>query len=357
MLKTYKPINHDIYNVQLLIEYLVVNVWCKADNQRCKTKLNAELKSLFEEYDWFKDKVNAIYKICKNLSQKEKDDFKVAFETNNKISNLCEGIVKPVPLSTLNKDLVDVLKVFFSELYTRFLGWKLIKDKYGSKKKYYDDLFFDNDIEFCPCCGYGEIKNYYSKGHSPFDHYLPQKHYLFSTVNFHNLVPLCHECNSGNKGETDIIENGQKVFYPFSVNHPDIQVEVTIKLSAWDKLVSKKNVEDQKKKLSPNDISVDFNLVDDRIASWDEIFNIKDRFFAKIASNRVGWFDRVVKHYSKYSERIEGYTATDAFVDVIEDDSDEQLGFLKSCYLENLKGNSSVIKAIKEVSGNSKIEK
>lgn len=199
MLRTYKRINNKIFKAQELIVYLVCEVWCKADQQRYKTRLNEELKSLVETHEWFEYHVKKIYRIAKDLTPNQKDDFKNAFLINNEIEKICNLATAPVALSSLDKDLVDALIPFFKELYTKFLGWVLVYKKYGQKKEYYDELILENEFVFCPCCGYGDIKTYNQDGHSPFDHYFPLKHYPFSAINFDNLFPLCHTCNSDRK--------------------------------------------------------------------------------------------------------------------------------------------------------------
>jgi hypothetical protein len=351
MYKSYVPIKNDIYGAQKLIEFLVINVWSVADNKRCQTRLNPELKSLSVKYEWFKNQINLIYKVCKGLSTQERDSFKNAFQNNNRIEELCNGTKKPIPLDTLRSELVVVLIPFFENLYTKFLGWKLIWNKYGTKKSYYDALILQNKFNLCPCCGFGDFKTYYSKGYSPYDHYLPQLHYPFSVINFDNLVPLCHSCNSDYKGSTDILENGRKVFYPFASNHPQIEVEITVDKTALVKLINK--VEDNGVFIDKQNITITFNPKDDRIDSWDIIFKIKDRYFNKVADNRVSWLDDVRKIYRDPDVKTDTFSA--AFDKVVELDSDKHLGFLKSGYLKNLKSYNHLIKAMDEVSKHSKI--
>ena len=351
MLKAYKPISNNIYKAQDLIEFLVNEVWCKADGHRCKTKLNDELTKIYEKYDWFEMHVRNIYKVCKRLTSQERADFKNAFSTNNDIEGLCNGSLSPVPLSSLNNDLVNAITPFFEKLYTKFLGWALVYKKYGTKKKYYDKLMFNNNIDYCPCCGYGDLKDYYSKGYSPYDHYLSKKHYPFSAINFNNLVPLCHTCNSDYKGETDIIKDGQIVFYPFASNHPNIEVKLSIDTSILSKLISKVEVEGKEKVLKPEEIKVDFNINNNKIEAWDSIFDIKNRYFGKIARNRVSWLNDVIRVFR--DPEISTSTPEKAFDKVIELDSDKHLGFLKSPYLKSMKSNNHLIEAMSEVSGNS----
>jgi hypothetical protein len=353
MLKVYKPIQNNIYKAHNLIEHLVNEVWCKADNQQCKSKLNDELIALYEEQPWLKEKVEKIYDVCKTLTLQEKEDFKNAFAHNNRIKDLCEGTIKPIVLNTLNSDLLKAIKPFFKKLYTKFLDWKTIKKNYGDKKAYYDELNLANSFIECPCCGYGDLKTFNSKGRSAYDHYLPQKHYPFSATNFDNLVPICTTCNSDEKGEVDVLKGGKPIFYPFAVNHPAIEITVDVDKKALQKLIEP--IDDLKSKITKSEIKVDFNLKDDRVESWDNIFDIKTRYFGKVADNGAGWLKKVNSFYREFKNQVDNYSIEKAFDNVIELDSTDLLGFLKSPYLKSLKSHSNLLKAIEEVTGNSKI--
>lgn len=351
MLKVYKSISHDIYKAHNLIEYLVNEVWCKADSNQCKSKLNDELKALYKDQPWFQEQIKSIYKICKSLTSQEKKDFKNAFAHNNKIEELCDGKITPIALNTLNIDLVKVIKPFFKELYTRFLGWKVIRDTYGEKKTYYDELNVKNGFIDCPCCGFGDLKTIYSKGRSAFDHYLPQKYYPFSSTNFNNLVPICTTCNSDEKGEVDMLKEGKPIYYPFAKTHPSIEFTIDVNKKALKKLIEPTGC--LKSKITKLEIKVDFNLKDDKTQSWDRIFDVKTRYFGKVADNRVSWLDDVRQMYRDPDTTINTYEG--AFDKVIKTDSNKYLGFLKAPYLKSMKSNSHLIKAMDEVSGSSRI--
>lgn len=357
MLKVYKPIQptHDIFKAHALIEFLVKEVWCKADKKPLKDKLNPTLKSLYENnrLKTFKDDIDEIYKVCQGLKEKEKTDFQNAFATNNRIKDLCDKSVDPIPLSTLNQNLVEKIEPFFKGLYKGFLGWKTVTDYSGEKKAYYDDLNLLNCFIVCPCCGYGDLKTIYSKGRSAFDHYLPQKHYPFSATNFENLFPICTECNSDEKGEVDILEAKKLIFYPFADNHPDIEVIVKVDTKAFPKLI--KRTDDLNDKITNTDIVVEFSSDDERVESWNRIFDIKSRYFGKIAENSVPWLNKVVSFYRLFGTQVNGYTIENSFDNVIDLDSNDYLGFLKKPYLRSLKAKSHLIKAMNEVSGSSMI--
>lgn len=349
MLKVYKTIPNDIYKAHHLIEYLVNKVWCKADNQQCKSKLNLELKELYETQPWFKRHVCNIYRVCKTLKVNEKKIFKKAFKNNNRIEDLCEGVIKPTKLSTLNEELLKALRPFFKKLYTQFLGWKAIRDKYGDKKTYYVELNLKNGFIECSCCGYGDLKTIYSKGRSAFDHYLPQKHYPFSSTNFDNLVPICTTCNSDEKGEVDVLKDRKSIYYPFATNHPSIGVTVNVDKKVLRKLIEP--TDDLKNKIRKSEIKVEFDINDDKTESWNRIFDIKTRYFGKIADNRVGWIDDVRQIYRDPDVIINTYEG--AFDKVIATDSNKHLGFLKSPYLKSMKSNGHLIRAMDEVTGSS----
>ena len=349
MLKIYKPIEHEIFKAHNLIEYLVNSVWCKADNQQCNSKLNQELKDLYDTQPWFRRHVSNIYKTCKKLNAKEKRDFKNAFRTNNKIEELCDGTIKPFDIDKLNDDLLKCILPFFKKLYTQFLGWKAIKDKYGDKKNYYDELNLENGFTECPCCGYGDLKTIYSKGRSAFDHYLPQKHFPFSSINFNNLVPICSSCNSDEKGEVDVLKSGKPLYYPFAKTHDNIEVVVDLDKKSINKLIEKTN--DLKSKITKSDIKVDFKTTNDKIMSWDSIFDSKNRFFGKIADNRINWINDVRQAFRDPDINVNTYEA--AFDKIIQTDSNKYLGFLKSPYLVSMKLNHNLIKAMDKVSGDS----
>lgn len=357
MLKVYKPINppHAIFKAHSLIEFLVNEVWCKADKKPLKGKLNPTLKSLYENkrLKTFKDDIDGIYKVCQGLKEKEITDFQNAFANNNRIKDLCDKSIAPIPLSTLNKDLVEKIEPFFKGLYTGFLDWKTVTEYSGAKKAYYDDLNLLNGFIVCPCCGYGDLKTIYSTGRSAYDHYLPQKHYPFSSTNFENLFPICTECNSDEKGEDDILKAKKLIFYPFADNHPDIEVIVDVDSKALPKLI--KRTDDLNNKLTKTDIVVEFNFYDERVESWNRIFDIKTRYFGKIADNSVPWLNKVISFYRLFGSQIKEYTIENSFDNVINLDSNDYLGFLKTPYLESLKAKSHLIKAVSEVSGSSKI--
>lgn len=354
MLRVYKKIDHKIFELQDLIKFLVEDVFFKADKQRCITKLKNHpiLVKLYEnkKSTWFKTQVEIIYRNCKDLTNEERITFLEVFTKNNEIENLCNNPTQRKSLSLLSAKISNVMIDFFKELYSTLLKWVDIENEYGTKKDYYDDLIYENDFKFCPCCGYGNIETIYDKGHSAFDHYLPIKHYPFSVINFYNLFPLCYQCNSGAKASKDILESNKKVFYPFSSIHPLITFEIKIQSKSLIKFLEKVKKDDKPNNTDLKIFPIHDFIYNEQIESWDEVYEIKQRYFGQAATFAISWMDDVRKKHRKTKK-----TFSDCFDDVIDDDSNKHLGFLKSPFLSELKSHNSFIEAYEETRNSTKI--
>lgn len=354
MLRVYKKVDSKIFEVQDLIKMLVEDVFCKADKQRAITKLKASpmLLKLYEnkKSDWFKKQVDEIYKKFKELTQDEKNTFLEVFNCNNEIEKLCNSPKDRKPLTLLSSKISVLTIEFFKELYDKLLKWVDVESEYGSKKSYYDDLIYENDFKSCPCCGYGNIETVYDKGHSAFDHYLPVKHYPFSVINFNNLFPLCTHCNSGAKSSKDILVKNKKVFYPFNSVHPEITFSVTLNSKNLIKFLTKVKKDD---KPINSDLKVFIECdkkYKEQIQSWNEIYEIEQRYFGQIATNAISWMDDVREKHRKTKKKL-----LDCFDEIIGDDSNKHLGFLKAPYLADLKKYDSFIEAYEETRNSTKI--
>jgi hypothetical protein len=98
-----------------------------------------------------------------------------------------------------------------------------------------------------------------------YDHYLPKKHYPFYAVNFNNLFPMCHTCNSKAKGEIDTLygEGGIRVltFHPYLDGQGVVLVPVyDPKTRNWDLDYAGGNALNNRK-----------------IENWDRIFDVISR--------------------------------------------------------------------------------
>jgi len=324
MLRLYKTIDHDIFKLHGMLEYLVCSVWCEACDDACETKLHADFKVLYDKYDWLKIDVDAIYEKCKPLTAIERQTIKNAFETNNKIEELCNGL-KPVYLGELPALVESDIKPILVDFYEKLLEKAKVP---GTKKDYYEKLIKKNEFQYCPACGLIEFEPEDSKRREAFDHYLPKSEYPFASVNFNNLVPLCYKCNSDRKKAKDPIENGRKTFYPFAKG--DHEISITLEI---DKT---KDIE------ALNRIDLTVNLIGDKdkIETWDWLFDISERYNDKIRYRIKTYLRELKKRYRL--QKIDNPCITfiefiDKEIEIYEEDKYSDWKFLKIPLLRELK--------------------
>ena len=223
MLRLYKPIiSHEIFKLQGYLEDLVINVWCKADSESPENKLNEEFKEIYNSYKQLKDKIDSIYSKCQVLTEEQKGQIKNAFITNNKIQEICDGLL-PIEQDVIPESVRKELKELMIYFYDSLLDLKKVP---GTKKDFYEKLMLANHIKSCPACGLYRVESWESKDREPFDHYLPKSKYPFASVNFLNLIPICHKCNSNSKKTKNPISKFGKAFYPYSQEAHNIKLKV-----------------------------------------------------------------------------------------------------------------------------------
>lgn len=333
MLRLYKPLkDHEIFKLQTMLEHLVCSVWCEACNDDCSSKLNKDFKEIYDSYDWLKTEVDAIYELCKKLKPKEKQAIKDAFALNNEIEKLCNGESVPKYLDELPDVVKDKMKPLLVDFYETLLERKKVP---GTKQDYYQKLIDENDLRYCPCCGLSYFESEDSKYREAFDHYLPKAHYPFLSVNFKNLVPLCHKCNSDRKGDKDPIENNKTAFYPFSnANSHTIQISLII-----DKTKDLRKLERQ---------DLQINLIGDseKIETWDRLFDVKERYNDTTRGLLKDHLKKIKRRHKIFTENKVDWTYSNTLDELIadyENDKYEDFKFLRIPLMEELKNCSQLI--------------
>ena len=324
MLRLYKPINHDIFKLQEMLEHLVCSVWCEACDDDCETKLSADFKALYDDYEWLKNEVDIIYKKCKSLTVAERKAIKDAFNVNNNIEDLCNG-ARPIYLEALPKQVKEDIKPLLVDFYETLLDRAKVP---GTKKDYYEKLVAESEFQYCPGCGLIDFEHEDSKYREAFDHYLPKSQYPFASVNFHNLVPLCYKCNSDRKKTKDPIENDRKAFYPFANDEHNISITLAI-----DKA---KDID----KLERDDLTVNFTGDSEKIETWDWLFDISERYNDKIRPRLKTYLRELKNRYrqqKKDNPALKFVNIIDREIELYEDDKYSDWKFLKIPLLQELK--------------------
>lgn len=304
MLRPFKYVNSLIEALHSHVEE-IVELWCSAEKDLdfdLNLIQNQDLKNLIEALNdaYLATPIEAIYKAFQEeLDENQRKAIKANFVDNNQIEELCKGNLTPIhyhelPFSDATK---ATLRSFFDNLYKEVLNREPFYGRYEKQKAHFDKLCEANDNNtICPFCGLNDLQSQFHKGRDAYDHYLPKSKYPFTIVNFYNLVPICHPCNSGNKSSKDPLYKDsknktgrRKTFFPYSVSLSEIGVAVKLQ----NKILQLDYIQD-------SDIEVVLNCTQqEELETWDDLFNIKERYKAKIQQKIGHWSKSLIRVYEK----------------------------------------------------------
>lgn len=268
------------------------------------------------------------------LDAKVKGEVTNAFANNSDIKNLCNDITcnAPIKYSEIsNGDFRDLLKEFFNYLWRVYPFVDAVENKYGTKQEHFNAFIKQpNQIgKVCPFCGIHGLKppsdSDDEKNRNAYDHFLAKGLYPFVSINFENLGPVCHECNSDEKGEYDILYNGvdRALFrYPYDVSYKKEDLMVTI---APKEQHNKNNF-----KTLLNDIDWDIAITlagndDPSLNSWSNAFNIKTRYKKYLKTHQLNWFETFV--LSRYKSDKEDGISFQRFKEKLLKEAKSQIEF------------------------------
>lgn len=317
MLFPYTYVPHQMEKMQEFIDFIFYEVWCKASGGAPFSfdlfNGNAELKELLETFhysdakgaDFFNGHVEQIYGLFAALNPAQIEQFKQWYQANNDIEKVCANnpavhIARYADIKAINEDLTNQLASFFKGLYSQqLLDLAALREKIGDIDEHYEAFMGANSSGKCPFCGIADMHGVYHSKREAYDHYLPKGLYPFNSINFHNLVPACHHCNSSYKTSKDPaytpkdpagVINRRKGFYPYA--NPGQNIEVTIEFN-------KPDVEH----LEPIDIQLTFGppAINEEIETWKDVYGIDERYKAKCCSETDGkyWLEQVLDEWKE----------------------------------------------------------
>lgn len=316
MLFPYVFVAHQMDKMQGYIDFIFYEVWCKADGKEYDIDVlfaaNAELREMITELhtnenrgaDFFLTGLQQLFEDFKTLTDEQIEKLKLWYRSNNDIEGLCRGNHDLEPATyedvtaEISEDFSNHLKAFCKNLYSqRFLSLKSVKDRIGNISGHYHDFTATNIHGKCPFCGISDILTGVHKVRDAYDHYLPKDKYPFNSINFHNLAPTCHTCNSGYKtSKNTLFSNAgkrRKAFYPFSSDHYTIELSISINAADWTSL-------------SKNDIQIAAGPASlrDEIATWFAVYGIEERYQLKCCAEHDGmdWIREVVDESSNFDQ-------------------------------------------------------
>jgi hypothetical protein len=237
-------------------------------------------------------------------------------------------------IEAIDEDLAKALKAFCGGLWSDTLKLDAMEACVGTINDHYHAFMQQNGEGKCPYCGLSDIKGQHHSKREAYDHYLPKGTYPFNSVNFRNLAPMCHECNSGYKLERaparhldPVSRKGtgqrRKAFYSYASSAPGVSVSLTLKTTDIDAL-------------QPADIDLHVAAPgrDEEVGAWVDVFGIEERYKAMFCARNVGkyWLVQALDECAN-----EGKTASD-IVGKIERNAENcpwaECNFLKKPFLQ-----------------------
>ncbi|AEO74724.1 HNH endonuclease [Pseudomonas aeruginosa] len=305
--------------MQTFIDFIFHDVWCKAPIGLVfhpdLFEDNPDLKEVMVEFGFsaqaaargkvfYKD-VKAIYELFASLSPQEIDQFKQWYQGNNDLEKVCANdpvahLVRYADIPVAHKGLAEQLAIFFKGLYSQsLLDLAALRAKIGDIDDHYQTFVQTNKAGKCPFCGINDLLGEYHSKREAYDHYLPKALYPFNSINFRNLVPACHHCNSSYKTSKDPAYTPKDparavqrraVFYPYKTVPHTIELQVVLHQTDIDKL-------------SPADITLQFGpaAITEELGTWKDVYCIEERYKNKLCGENDGkyWLTQVLDEWKE----------------------------------------------------------
>ncbi|KAA2215623.1 HNH endonuclease family protein [Chryseobacterium sediminis] len=204
MLYTYIDIEHPIHQLQNNICYYFERLFDLEPQPYDSTVvLQAGFITLINSSNKFKNYLKEIAERYVALPDGERDIIKKAYYNHFNIENLCNDTTLEVVKYTeiVNEDFRKILKEFLTWLWDDYDSLpKALKDEYKDVQDHFNEFKKVQIGKVCPFCGISSLKPRTDrKRRNAYDHYIPKAMYPFVSINFKNLFPACHECNSDEK--------------------------------------------------------------------------------------------------------------------------------------------------------------
>ncbi len=315
MLFPYTYVPHQMEKMQAFIDFIFYEVWCKAPaNGPFGLHLfdaNAELREVMEVFCYsdaqgayfFYSHVERIYGLFSTLTAAQINQFQQWYQGNNDLEKVCANnpathLARYADIAVNHEDIADQLGMFFKGLYSQsLLDLAALRVKIGNIDDHYQAFVSTNKEGKCPFCGIGDIKGAHHSKREAYDHFLPKALYPFNSINFRNLAPACHECNSTYKLSKDPAYNPigrRKAFYPYAAASYIVQIQVTLQHADIDKLM-------------PVDITLQFGpaSLGEELETWKDVYGIEERYKTKLCGENDGkyWLTQVLDECQAYDNQ------------------------------------------------------
>jgi len=337
MLYFYKSISpHPIENLHNYLHYFFTQMFAEVNPAYDHThQIQADFKEIVEEYKaQVDDKLSAIFIAYMGLQPNEKLIVQDAYNRNNKIIDVCNMTVTPVKYSGLPVGIRTQVESLYDNLWgeNKILGYKKVEDKCGTLLSHFKKFREKNEFAVCPFCGLDSLSVKSDDGKDDYDHYLPKSKYPFISVNFENLLPMCHNCNSKRKGQVDTpfiddTTTQRPLYYPLDTATPNHEIKLGITstdtdlsdVTKWTLTIACEPAANGLKK-----------------KSWEEIFKIEKRYKSIIADESKVWLQWIMTKHRRMCKKNKAPYATfhDDAINEHEDYFNKNKGILFKTFYE-----------------------
>lgn len=329
MLFPYTYVPHQMEKMQTFIDFIFYAVWCQAPLKRpYRLELFASNPELLEvmkafHYDdskaaeFFAGHVERIYGLFVPLTACQVEQLRLWYRANNDVEGVCANdhamsLKRYADFPNELKELRDQLASFFKGLYSH-VDVAALRKKCGDIGDHYQTFVQTNKSGKCPFCGINDLLGEYHSKREAYDHYLPKALYPFNSINFRNLVPACHHCNSSYKTSKDpayqLKDPARAVhrrpfFYPYKTTPHSIELQIDLLHSDIPKL-------------TPADIALEFGpaAIAQEIDTWKDVYGIEERYKSKLCteSDGMAWLTQVLDEWRELGKDPEDFLKTLAF--------------------------------------------
>lgn len=320
MLFPYTYVPHQIERMQRFVNFIFYQVWCRARkagpyglnlfdaNPALKDVMMSFAYDHTDAGDRFSSQIQAIYLSFSLLGRRDIAQFKRWYQGNNNLVKVCANdpaahLARYADIAVNHKNIADQLSTFFKGLYSQsLLGLAALRAKVGDIDDHYQAFVKINTAGKCPFCGISDLFGEYHSKREAYDHYLPKALYPFNSINFRNLVPACHHCNSSYKTSKDPAYtpkdparavHRRAVFYPYKMAVHSIQLQIALQHLDIARL-------------TPADITLQFGpaAITQEIDTWKDVYGIEERYKAKLCGENDGkyWLTQVLDECQAYDK-------------------------------------------------------
>ena len=248
------------------------------------------------------DKLNSYQTALAKLTAEEQNRILQAFNNQNNIALLLSCECDCEAITDLPPAIHEPVKILFEYAFD-ILKQMEIRDKQ------YDIIYGSIPSRVCPFCGYEKFDALGSR-HEALDHYLLKDSYPFAAANLRNLVPMGYKCNSQYKHTQDLLYKAdgtrRRSFDPYHKNEI-----VTISLDNSEPFAGKSGILGEP---LPR-WEINFNSDSEEIATWDEVFHIRERYQRYLDAEFISW----VTAFGKKCQRRNIPHSDQELVDAIEE--------------------------------------